>query len=183
MSKNFTEITDAQQLVNAVRTQKRGFIPPKQKMMDSIENDTKYLMALQSFIKEAQAEIPKLLEKNKKIEAFRLQVELLEAIGKFQSNEGIVQDKINHYDNVFLVMYEKELSESRLKFDAVYDLSKDIIKKAEFKNAEAQKILGHIEKEVKMFEDSEIRDKEEYKNYVYKILKRLNNKHEEEQSK
>ena len=183
MSKNFTEITDAQQLVNAVRTQKRGFIPPKQKMMDSIENDTKYLMALQSFIKEAQLEIPKLLEKNKKIEAFRLQVELLEAIGKFQSNEGIVQDKINHYDNVFLVMYEKELAESRLKFDAVHNLSKDILAKAEFKNAEAEKIFGYIEKEVKMYDDSEIKDAEEYKNYVYKILKRLNNKYEEEQSK
>jgi len=179
MNQPTKEITNAQQIVDAVRSQKRSFIPPKQKMTDSIENDTQYLIALQSFINEARKELPKLIQQKKMIEAYRLQVELLESIGKFQSNEGLVQDKINHYDNVFLVMYEKELSESREKFDEVYQKSLTIISNNEESNKEAQKIKEHIIKELKLYDDSEIKEHEEYRNYIYKILKRLNSKFDE----
>lgn len=183
MNQQLKEVSNAQQLVDAVRTQKRGFIPPKQKMMDSIENDTQYLLALQSFINQAKQELPKLLQQNKMLDAYRLQVELLEAVGKFQSNEGLVHDKINHYDNVFLVMYEKELAESKEKFDSVYEKATYSLKSVVPANAEAEKIHKLIAKEIKLFEDSEIKEHEEFKNYMYKILKRLNAKFEEEQGK
>lgn len=170
-------VSSTEQLCEAIKTQKKLFIPPKQKMKDSIDNDAQYLMALGSFIQEAQKEINVLLNsQGKKLQAFRLQVELLEAVGKYQANEGLVTDKLAHYENIFLPSYEKELNESKEKFEDIYDKCNSAIKDNS-DDDQVKRIKGFIETEVKQYQESELKDHEEYRNYVYKIFKRLYNKY------
>ena len=166
-------------LIEKVKTSKKAFIPPKKKMKDSIENDAQYLNALGNYIREAQAEMDKLMKANKKYEAFKIQVEIFDAIGKFQSNEGLVNDKALHYEKVFLPRYEKELEESNEKFDEVYAKSVELMNDKSLKSPEKDTIIGYIKKEVEEFDGAEVKSDEEYRNHIYKILKRLNAKYEE----
>jgi hypothetical protein len=175
MNKTNDQLKD---FIQAVAIPKKTFIPPKQKMQESIENDARYLMALGGFIQEAQKDLKKLASQNKLMEAHRLQVEIFEAIGKYQSNEGLVQDKQTHYEKVFLPMYEKEMAESKEKFDEVYSKVMAIIE-SEPKNDEAKKIKEYLVKETNEYNSSDMKDNEEYRNYMYKIFKRLVNKQEE----
>lgn len=169
-------VSNTEQLCEAIKIQKKLFIPPKQKMKESIDNDAQYLMALGGFIQEAQKEISVLSAKGNKLQAFRLQVELLEAVGKYQANEGLVSDKMTHYENIFLPSYENELKESEEKFGDILNKCKDAIKDTA-EDDQVKKIKGFIEKELTEFDNSELKEHEEYKNYVYKILKRLHNKY------
>lgn len=175
MNKTNDQLKD---FIQAVATPKKTFIAPKQKMQESIENDARYLMALGGFIQEAQKELKKLATQNKLMEAHRLQVEIFEAVGKYQSNEGLVQDKQTHYEKVFLPMYEKEMAESKEKFDDVFTKAKSL---SEMTNSEGEdkKIVDYLKKEIEEYNNSESKDDEEYKNYMYKIFKRLVNKREE----
>jgi hypothetical protein len=165
-------------LINAVTTQKRTFIAPKQKMKEGIENDAKYLMALGGFIQEGEKRMNELMSKNNFFEASALNVQIMEAIGKYQANEGLVKDKQMHYEKVFLPMYEKEMAESKEKFDEMFANAKAIIE-SEPKNDDGKKIREYLIKEVGEYESSDIKDNEEYRNYMYKIFKRLVNKQEE----
>lgn len=165
-------------LINAVTHQKRTFIAPKQKMKDAIENDAKYLMALGGFIQEGEKKMNELMSKKNFFEASALNVQIMEAIGKYQANEGLVKDKQMHYEKVFLPMYEKEMAESTEKFDEMYSNAKAITE-SEPTNDESKKIKEYLNKEVGEYESSDVKDNEEYKNYMYKIFKRLVNKQEE----
>lgn len=164
--------------IQAVATPKKTFIAPKQKMQESIENDARYLLSLGGFIQEAQKELKKLANQNKLMEAHRLQVEIFEAVGKYQANEGLVQDKQTHYEKVFLPMYEKEMAESKEKFAEMCEKVSETIK-AKPMNDEIKKIQGFLKKEMDEYNSSEMKDNEEYQNYMYKIFKRLVNKQEE----
>jgi hypothetical protein len=166
------------ELINAVATEKKTFIPPKQKMKDSIENDAKYLMALGAFIQEGEKKMRELMNKKNLFEASALNVQIMEAIGKYQANEGLVKDKQMHYDKVFLPMYEKEMAESKEKFDEMYSKVQAVIE-AEPKNDEAKKVQEYLKKEFSEYNSSDVKENEEYKNYMYKIFKRLVNKQEE----
>jgi len=166
-------------LIESVKTTKKAFIPPKKKMKDSIENDAQYLAALGNFIREAQSEMQKMLKLNKKYEAYKIQVEIFDAIGKFQSNEGLVNDKSLHFEKVFLPRYEKELEESGEKFDEVYAKSVELSKDTSVKSSELETIITYLKKELGEYDNAEIKEDEEYRNHVYKIFKRLNAKYEE----
>jgi hypothetical protein len=165
-------------LINAVTTQRKAFIAPKQKMKDGIENDAKYLMALGGFIQEGEKRMNELIAKKSFFEASALNVQIMEAIGKYQANEGLVKDKQMHYEKVFLPLYEKEMAESKEKFDEMYEKAKAIIE-SDPKNDDSKKIKEYLTKEVGEYESSDVKDNEEYKNYMYKIFKRLVNKQEE----
>jgi hypothetical protein len=75
-------------------------------------------------------------------------------------------------------MYEKEMAESTEKFDEMYEKAKAIIE-SEPESDESKKIKEYLTKEVGEYESSDVKDNEEYKNYMYKIFKRLVNKQEE----
>jgi hypothetical protein len=166
------------ELINAVNSHKKTFIPPKQRMQESIENDAKYLMALGAFIQEGQKQMALLMSKKNMLEAAKLNVEIMEAVAKYQANEGLVNDKHTHYEKVFLPMYEKEMAESKEKFDEVYAKAEAFIE-SEPTTDDAKKIKDYLVKERKEYNDSEMKENEEYKNYMYKIFKRLVNKQEE----
>ena len=169
--------TDA--LIENVKQAKKAFIPPKKKMRDSIENDAQYLNALGNFIREANMEMQKMLQSKKNYQAAKIQVEILDAIGKYQANEGIVNDKSLHYEKVFLPRYEKELEESAKCFDETYTKSKGYSHDNTAKSPEKETLSGYLKKELAEYDGSDIKDDEEYRNHVYKILKRLNAKYEE----
>ena len=74
-------------------------------------------------------------------------------------------------------MYEKELEESGKNFDGMIQQCKEAL--LNMKGVE-NKIVGFIEKEVEKYETSADKKDVEFKNYTYKILKRLWNKLQEE---
>ena len=112
-------------------------------------------------------------------------LEIFDAIGKYQSNQGLINDKSTHFEKVWLPMYEKELEESKQKFEGLLNQCKETI--LNLKSIELQpnvkKIYDFVVLEVEKYEDSEeLKNNEEYQNYTYKILKRLYNKLTEELS-
>jgi hypothetical protein len=167
-----------QDLIEQIKTKKRAFIPPKQKMKESMDNDTNYLMALGGFIEHAQKELQIKMNNKQYYEASKLQLEIFDAIGKFQANEGIVYDKATHFEKVFLPHYEKELEESREKFDEVYQEMKTIAGWVGL-IGEEEKIQKFIQKELEEYDQHEMKLDEEYRNYMYKLFKRLVNKYKE----
>lgn len=169
------------QVIKDVQNTKAVFLKPKGLMEKSIENDAQYLLALGEFIQNAQKEILKLRNSGKNYEASKIQVEVLEAVGKYQANEGIVNEKQTHYEKVFLPMYNDQLAESNEKFEQLYADCKEIITSNNGKedlNDEIKRLLGFIIKEVKVYEDYPEKE-EEFQNHTYKIFKRLMSNYKE----
>jgi hypothetical protein len=180
---NKAQEEDFSQLIDEVKKRKRNFIPPKERMKDSLENDARYLASLGSFIQEGQKKLQDYVAKKNMFEAARLQVEIMDAVAKFQSNEGLVNDKALHYEKVFLPRYEEELKESKEKFDELYEKANVIIERDVKYIDDQERIRAYMKKERDEYLASELKDDEEFKNYVYKILKRLTSKFEDINSK
>jgi hypothetical protein len=174
---------DFTELIDEVKKRKRNFIPPKERMKDSLENDARYLASLGSFIQEAQKKLEEYIAKKNMFEASRLQVEIMDAIAKFQANEGLVNDKAIHFEKVFLPLYEQELAESKEKFDEMYEKAKVIIERDIKYVDDQERIRAYMKKEFNEYLDSDLKDDYEFKNYVYKIFKRLISKFEQINSK
>jgi hypothetical protein len=177
---NFKAPTSIDGVIEKVKENKQLFLAPKARMKQSIENDAQYLVALGHFISHAQKEMEKLHKLGKNYEASKIQIEIFDAIGKYQANEGLVNDKATHFEKVFLPMYEKELEESGKNFDGMLQQCKEAL--LNMKDVE-NKIVGFIQKEVDKYETSADKEDVELKNYTYKILKRLWNKLQEESQK
>ena len=177
---NFKAPTSIDGVIEKVKENKQLFLAPKARMKQSIENDAQYLVALGHFISHAQKEMEKMHKLGKNYEASKIQIEIFDAIGKYQANEGLVNDKATHFEMVFLPMYEKELEESGKNFDGMLQQCKEAL--LNMKGVE-NKIVGFIEKEVSKYETSADKEDAELKNYTYKILKRLWNKLQEESQK
>ena len=177
---NFKAPTSNDGVIEKVKENKQLFLAPKARMKQSIENDAQYLVALGHFISHAQKEMEKMHKLGKNYEASKIQIEIFDAIGKYQANEGLVNDKATHFEKVFLPMYEKELEESGKNFDGMLQQCKEAL--LNMKGVE-NKIVGFIEKEVEKYETSADKEDVEFRNYTYKILKRLWNKLQEESQK
>ena len=177
---NFKAPTSIDGVIEKVKENKQLFLAPKARMKQSIENDAQYLVALGHFISHAQKEMEKFHKLGKNYEASKIQIEIFDAIGKYQANEGLVNDKATHDEKVFLPMYEKELEESGKNFEGMLQQCKEAL--LNMKDVE-NKIVGFIKKEVEKYETSADKQDEEFKNYTYKILKRLWNKLQEESQK
>ena len=174
---NFNAPKSIDGVIEKVKENKATFLAPKARMKQSIENDAQYLVALGHFISNANKEMEKMQKLGKNYEASKIQIEIFDAIGKYQANEGLVNDKATHFDMVFLPMYEKEMEESGKNFEGMLQQCKEAL--LNMKGVD-NKIVGFIEKEVEKYESSADKEDSEYKNYTYKILKRLWNKLQED---
>lgn len=176
-----------QEVIKTVQNQKKEFIAPMKKMQMSIDNDTMYLVAISKFIEEAQLKMKEYADKNKNYEASKIQLEIYEAIGKLQANQGLVNDKSLHYEKVWLPMYQKELEESKANFEGMLNQCKEAISnlsdESKIEKESVKKLVGFLSNEVNEFEKSPIKKDEEFQNHTYKILKRLFNKLQEEAQK
>jgi len=177
---NFNAPKSIDGVIEKVKENKQMFVAPKARMKQSIENDAQYLVALGHFISNAQKEMEKMNKLGKNYEASKIQIEIFDAIGKYQANEGLVNDKATHFEKVFLPMYEKELEESGKNFGGMLQQCKEAL--LNMKDVE-NKIVGFIQKEVEKYETSADKEDVELKNYTYKILKRLWNKLQEDSQK
>ena len=174
---NFNAPKSIDGVIEKVKENKATFLAPKARMKQSIENDAQYLVALGHFISNANKEMEKMQKLGKNYEASKIQIEIFDAIGKYQAIEGLVNDKATHFDMVFLPMYEKEMEESGKNFEGLLQQCKEAL--LNMKGVD-NKIVGFIEKEVEKYESSADKEDSEYKNYTYKILKRLWNKLQED---
>jgi hypothetical protein len=107
----------------------------------------------------------------------------LAKLAKFQANEGLVNDKAIHFEKIFLPRYEEELKESKEKFDEIYDKAKLIIERDVKYVDDQERIRAYLKKEMSEYLESDMKDDYEFKNYIYKIFKRLVSKFEEINSK
>jgi hypothetical protein len=163
------------EVVSRLQEVKKTFIPPKRKMEESIENDTRYLMALGSFVKSAEKMMKRYEKSGDDYSANKIQLEIFDAIGKLQANQGLVNDKMLHYDKVFLPMYEKDMKECGENFDRVLSDCR-LVNETASATDEENKIVQYIKQELGNYEQSELKNDEEFILHTYKILKRLQNK-------
>lgn len=163
------------EVISRLQDVKRTFIAPKRKMEESIENDTRYLMALSSFIQSAEKMMKRYEKAGDDYNMTKIQLEIFDAVGKLQANQGLVNDKMLHFEKVFLPMYEKDMKECGENFERVLSDCRAVHESASATDEE-NKIASFIKLEVNNYEESELKNDEEFILHTYKILKRLQNK-------
>jgi hypothetical protein len=163
------------EVISRLQEVKRTFIPPKRKMEESIENDTRYLMALGSFIQAAEKMMKRYEKAGDEYNMNKVQLEIFDAVGKLQANQGLVNDKMLHYEKVFLPMYEKDMKECGENFERVLSDCR-LVNESVSATDEENKIVQFIKHELNNYESSELKNDEEFILHTYKILKRLQNK-------
>jgi len=163
------------EVISRLQDVKRTFIAPKRKMEESIENDTRYLMALGSFIQAAEKMMKRYEKAGDEYNMAKVQLEIFDSVGKLQANQGLVNDKMLHYEKVFLPMYEKDMKECGENFEKVLSDCR-LVNDSVSATDEENKIAQYIKQELNNYEDSELKNDEEFILHTYKILKRLQNK-------
>jgi hypothetical protein len=107
-----------------------------------------------------------------------IQLSILDMQGKLRIQQCLIDDKITHYDNVFLPQFEKEVKDSKENFDKVFKKANEIL---ELNEDFAKEIIDKINFELVWWSklDATNKKNEEYVLQCYKPLKRLVNKYNE----
>jgi len=102
----------------------------------------------------------------------------LDLQGKLRVQQTLVDDKIMHFDNVFMPQFEKEVKDSKENFDKTIKKANEIVKLNE---DFAKEIIDKINYELVWWSkvDATNKKNEEYVLQIYKPLKRLVNKYNE----
>jgi len=132
-------------------------------------------MALGSFIQGAEKMMKRYEKAGDEYNMNKVQLEIFDAVGKLQANQGLVNDKMLHYEKVFLPMYEKDMKECGENFERVLSDCR-LVNESVSATDEENKIVQFIKHELNNYESSELKNDEEFILHTYKILKRLQNK-------
>ena len=102
----------------------------------------------------------------------------LDLQGKLRVQQTLVDDKIMHFDNVFMPQFEKEVKDSKENFDKTIKKANEIVKLNE---DFAKEIIDKINYELVWWSkvDATNKNNEEYVLQIYKPLKRLVSKYNE----
>ena len=102
----------------------------------------------------------------------------LDLQGKLRVQQTLVDDKIMHFDNVFMPQFEKEVKDSKENFDKTITKANEIVKLNE---DFAKEIIDKINYELVWWSkvDATNKKNEEYVLQIYKPLKRLVSKYNE----
>lgn len=102
----------------------------------------------------------------------------LDLQGKLRVQQTLVDDKIMHFDNVFMPQFEKEIKDSKENFDNTFKRANEIVKLDE---DFAKEIIEKINYELVWWSkvDATNKKNEEYVLQIYKPLKRLVSKYNE----
>lgn len=158
---------------------------PKGDFKQVIENDKAYLQSLKNVIQAGAVKLNKYVQMGKEAEysCAKLQIEMLDFVAKLKVQENIIQDKEQHYFNIFLPKYENELKEASENFEAELVLI-DIILKTEKSVlvGKSMKIYQAIEHEIEKYNEyKKVYENEvEYKRQMYLMFKRLRTAYETE---
>jgi len=100
-------------------------------------------------------------------------IQLLDYTAKQRIQQKLVDDKVNHFENVFLPQYNKEIKESEENFNTTLKLAQD---RADKKEKGFEELLSKINMELTWWGKVDLKTKanEEIKLQLYKPLKRLN---------
>lgn len=107
-----------------------------------------------------------------------IQVRILDMQGKLRIQQALIDDKIIHFDNVFMPQFEKEIKDSKENFDKTFKRANEII---ELNEDFAKEIIEKINYELVWWSklDATNKKNEEYVLQIYKPLKRLVSKYNE----
>jgi hypothetical protein len=158
---------------------------PKGDFKQVIDNDKAYLQSLKNVIQAGAVKLNKYVQMGKQEEysCAKLQIEMLDFVAKMKVQENIIQDKEQHYFNIFLPKYESELKEAADNFDAEMVLVNTIL---EFEKSSLEgkslKIYEAIEHELEKYNEyKKVYGNEiEYKRQMYLMFKRLRTAYETE---
>jgi uncharacterized protein YeaO (DUF488 family) len=113
----------------------------------------------------------------------KLQIEMLDFVAKMKVQENIIQDKEQHYFNIFLPKYENELKEAADNFDTEMVLVNTILESEKSSlEGKSLKIYEAIEHELEKYNEyKKVYGNEiEYKRQMYLMFKRLRTAYETE---
>ena len=107
-----------------------------------------------------------------------IQVSILDMQGKLRIQQALIDDKVIHFDNVFMPQFEKEVKDSKENFDKTIKKANEIVKLNE---DFAKEIIDKIDYELLWWSkvDATNKKNEEYVLQIYKPLKRLVSKYNE----
>jgi len=107
-----------------------------------------------------------------------IQVSILDMQGKLRIQQALIDDKIIHFDNVFMPQFEKEIKDSKENFDKTFKKANEIL---ELNEDFAKELIDKINFELVWWSklDSTNKKNEEYVLQIYKPLKRLVGKYNE----
>lgn len=107
-----------------------------------------------------------------------IQVSILDMQGKLRIQQNLIDDKITHFDNVFMPQFEKEVKDSKENFDTTFKKANEIV---ELNEDFAKEIIDKINYELVWWSklDATNKKNEEYTLQIYKPLKRLVSKYNE----
>lgn len=107
-----------------------------------------------------------------------IQLSILDMQGKLRIQQALIDDKIVHFDNVFIPQFEKEIKDSKENFDKTFKKANEIVKLNE---DFAKEIIDKINYELVWWSkvDATNKKNEEYVLQIYKPLKRLVGKYNE----
>ena len=105
-------------------------------------------------------------------------LKILDLQGKLRVQQTLVDDKIMHFDNVFMPQFEKEIKDSKENFDKTFKKANEIL---ELNEDFAKEIIDKINYELVWWSkvDATNKKNEEYVLQIYKPLKRLVSKYNE----
>ena len=158
---------------------------PKGDFKQVIDNDKAYLQALKNVIQAGALKLNKYVQMGKEQEysCAKLQIEMLDFVAKMKVQENIIQDKEQHYFNIFLPKYENELKEASENFESEMALIDTILQteKSELE-AKSLKIYQAIEHEIEKYNEYKkvYGNEVEYKRQMYLMFKRLRTAYESE---
>ena len=115
---------------------------------------------------------------NEIVEWSELQVKNLDLKAKMKIQEKLIEDKIMHYESIFLPQYKKEVEDMNKSFDEVLKNSKQIIKDYQKEKSPHKKLTEVVKKvnfELSWWNKTSEKDQknEEFRLGVWKPLKRV----------
>jgi hypothetical protein len=151
---------------------------PKGDFKQVIDNDKAYLQALKNVIQAGALKLNKYVKDGREADysCAKLQIEMLDFLAKMKVQENIIQDKEQHYFNIFLPKYEQELKETADNFDAEMALVNTILESDKSSlEGKSLKIYQAIEHEMEKYNEyKKVYENEiEYKRHMYFMFRRL----------
>ncbi len=106
----------------------------------------------------------------------KTRVECLDLTARVRIQNKLVSDKLNHYENVFLPQFNKEIEEMKEGFDGFYARAKELVAVKKVKPLHNE-ITEKVKMELMWWDELKASDRndDEYKLLLYKPLKRLIN--------
>ena len=176
---------DMNEILKANNPRVKQFIPAKAKHQESIQNDSFYIESLANLLKQCEIQKKKYDEVGDKYRSAKLQVEIFEVMGKLRAHQIMLDDKIIHYQKVFLPDYEIRSKEALENWGVMYNEAGALVQTFNKDNlGPTEKLLYEAIQDCYAFLDNKENHDfiEDYIVETYFKIKRFYEKHQESTS-